>query len=231
MNVHPTSWIASETILGAGCTVHPFACIGLQPMRSSSLARLPEQQLPAEIGSGCMIGAHAVISAGVIIGDGCLIGEHAAIREGVIIGDNCVIGQGVSVHYEALIEDDVRIINGTHITGGMRIGRGTFIGVGVVTANDRRREIVDYRFIPDAITPPVVGERCLIGSGAVLLPGISIGDGAIVGAGAVVTKDVPAGGRAMGSPAERHDRFGYLITPAQDEASRAAEMAYRMERV
>lgn len=49
--------------------------------------------------------------------------------------------------------------------------------------------------------PVQVGHRAWIGSGAILLPGVSVGDDAVVGAGAVVTRDVPRGAVVAGNPA------------------------------
>jgi maltose O-acetyltransferase len=46
-----------------------------------------------------------------------------------------------------------------------------------------------------------IGEDVWIGGGAILLAGITIGDGAIVGAGSVVTRDVAAGTTVVGNPA------------------------------
>jgi maltose O-acetyltransferase len=46
-----------------------------------------------------------------------------------------------------------------------------------------------------------IGENVWIGSGAIILPGVTIGDDAIIGAGSVVTRDVPAGATVMGNPA------------------------------
>jgi maltose O-acetyltransferase len=48
--------------------------------------------------------------------------------------------------------------------------------------------------------PIRVGSRVWIGGGAILLPGVSIGEGTVIGAGAVVTRDVPAGVLAVGNP-------------------------------
>lgn len=49
--------------------------------------------------------------------------------------------------------------------------------------------------------PVVIGKRCFIGVGAMILPGVTIGDDCIVGAAAVVNKDVPAGSICVGNPA------------------------------
>ena len=46
-----------------------------------------------------------------------------------------------------------------------------------------------------------IGSNVWIGSGAIIIPGVSVGDDAIIGAGAVVTRDVPAGAIAVGNPA------------------------------
>lgn len=167
-----------------------------KPSKLKTLARSAVEHATTTIGDGCDIGVGVVLYMGCTIGRDCLIGDQANIREGVVIGDRCVIGQGVSINYDAKIGNEVRIMNGTHITGGMVIGDGTFIGVGVITANDRRREIVDYKFV--GVTPPVIGKRCLIGSGAMIAPGVTIGDGAVIGMGALVTRDVAEGATFVG---------------------------------
>lgn len=187
--------VASWVQLGFGCVVHPFAVLGRLPSQSPSLARRAPLDRWLIVGARTEIGVGTVIYGGVKIGADCMIGDQANIREGVRIGDRCVIGQGVSIHYDAQIADEVRIITGSYITGGMVIGRGSFVGAGVVTCNDKRREIVGYEFV--GADPPIVGEGCLIGSGATLLAGVRIGDGAVVGAGALVVENVPAGATVL----------------------------------
>jgi acetyltransferase-like isoleucine patch superfamily enzyme len=140
----------------------------------------------------------ALVYRSAWIGDDCLIGSHATVREDATIGDRCIIGQYACVSYDAVLADEVRVQNGTLIADGWRIGRGTFIGVNVSTMSDRRRDVVRYEF--KGSHPSIIGERCLIGSGAVILPGITIGDDVVIGAGALVTKDVPDGATVLGEP-------------------------------
>lgn len=201
--IHPTAVIgAGIHEHGADIEVEAFAVLGRLPSTTAAQRRPAAGVRPRlAIGLRCAIGAHAVLFWDVEIGEECLVGDHASIREGCRIGARCVIGAGVELNYGCLLADDVRVMSKTHLSGGTEIGEGSFIGVGVVTSNDRRVDLEDYRFRPESIQAPRIGRRVMVGSGANLLPGITIGDGAVIAAGAVVTKDVPAGARAMGVPA------------------------------
>ena len=81
------------------------------------------------------------------------------------------------------------------------IGSYTMIGPNVVIATachpeepQLRRARLQYN------KPVVIGENVWIGSGAIILPGVTIGDNSIVGAGSVVTRDIPANVVAVGNP-------------------------------
>lgn len=197
--ISPLAYVAPWVTFGEGCVVHPFAVIGRLPSQSKALRRTPATVRELFIGPNTEIGPHAVIYGGATIGSDCLIGDHASIREDSIIGDRCIIGRSVTVNYDATLSNDVRLQDGTHITGGMKIGRNSFFGVGVVTSNDRRLNLSDYRY--KGAEAPYVGENVMIGSGANILAGVTIGDWSIVGAGAVVTTDVAAKCRVMGPKA------------------------------
>ncbi|MCC6440534.1 MAG: acyltransferase [Rhodanobacteraceae bacterium] len=80
------------------------------------------------------------------------------------------------------------------------IGRGTYIApnVGIITANHDLLDLDSHVAGQDV----VLGERCWIGMGAVILPGVCLGAGSIVAAGAVVNKSYPEGGLLLaGVPA------------------------------
>jgi acetyltransferase-like isoleucine patch superfamily enzyme len=85
--------------------------------------------------------------------------------------------------------------------GGIHIGDGSLIGmnVNIATLNhglDMKTRNTTYA------SPVTIGKSVWIGSGATILPGVTIGDRAVVAAGAVVTKDVPEGTVVAGVPAK-----------------------------
>lgn len=125
---------------------------------------------------------------GCSIGAGTQIGAFVEIQRGAAIGARCK----VSSH--------------TFICEGVTIEDECFIGHGVLFINDRRPAAVntdgnlqgrdDWHCEPTRIR-----RRASIGSGAVIMCGVEIGEGALVGAGAVVTHDVPPGATVAGVPA------------------------------
>jgi acetyltransferase-like isoleucine patch superfamily enzyme len=194
--VHPQAIVAPWVTLGRGVVVHPYAIVGRVPDTSPALARQPQRIYELHIGAGTVIGPHAIVYSGVVIGENCLLGDFASVREGSRLGDRVVVGRYVSINYDCEIADDVRFQDTTHLTGGAKVGRGCFFGVGVVTSNDRRVDLQNYHY-PGA-QPTIFGERVMIGSGANVLAGVQVGDDAVIAAGALVVKDVPAGVTVMG---------------------------------
>lgn len=187
--------------LGVDVVCGPGSVLGLQPMATAANRR-PVQRHPAGIiGQRTVIGCNAVVYADVWLGDDCRLGDFACIREESRIGNRCVIGTNVDIQYGVMIADDVRVLNGAHISGGTVIGRGTFIGPGVMTANHRNVDLDNYDNPADGRRAPKIGEKVMIGVGAILLPGVKIGDRAVIAAGAVVVRDVAAGETVFGMPA------------------------------
>ena len=105
------------------------------------------------------------------------------------------------------IGDDVEIAEFVHMWGGGRIRVGDHVRIAahtVVTSqtHDPTAACHGENFGDTRVVAPVVIEdRAWIGTNAVILPGVTVGEGAIVGAGSVVTKDVPAGKTVVGIPA------------------------------
>lgn len=121
-------------------------------------------------------------------------------------GRNVHFGSHVYCNYNVMLVDDADIYVGSH----------TMIGpnVAIVTAShpvlpELRERGLEFNL------PVRIGENCWIGAGAIILPGVSVGDESVIGAGSVVTKDVPPGVVAFGNPCrvqrsiDEHDREFY----------------------
>lgn len=125
---------------------------------------------------------------------------------GCEIGENTKIGTFVEIQKNAKIGRNCKISSHSFICEGVTIEDEVFIGHHVVFINDRfpRATTEGGQLQTEAdwkVSPTVVKRRASIGSGAVVLCDVTIGEGAIVGAGSVVTKDVPPGATVAGNPA------------------------------
>jgi acetyltransferase-like isoleucine patch superfamily enzyme len=132
---------------------------------------------------------------GCTIGDGTRIGAFVEIQKNAVIGVRCKISSHTFVCEGVTIEDEV------------------FVGHGVIFINDKwpRATTADGTLQTDAdwhVTPTLVERGASIGSGAVIMCGVTVGRGATVGAGAVVTRDVPAQATVAGVPARLAIRAG-----------------------
>ena len=162
-----------------------------------------------------MIHAPAQVHHTVLIGDGCEIWPFVNLLEGVSLGKNCVIGSGVFLGRRVQIGEGTRIHPGAALPDNAIIGKYCFIGANVVLADVAIPNLRDKS--QEVHRPPVIEDDVVLGSNAVILPGIIVHRGAIVGAGAVVTRDVPAGCTAVGNPA-RITRYPVWRMPACNEA-------------
>jgi UDP-2-acetamido-3-amino-2,3-dideoxy-glucuronate N-acetyltransferase len=124
---------------------------------------------------------------------------------GCQIGDDTRIGAFVEIQKNATIGSLCKISSHTFICEGVEIGDEVFVGHGVMFINDLYpRATAEGGLQTEAdwkVVPTYVRKRASIGSGAVILGGITIGERALIGAGAVVTKDVPADAVVAGVPA------------------------------
>jgi acetyltransferase-like isoleucine patch superfamily enzyme len=197
-SVYPNVVIESDVIIEDGVTLFHGAIIGKPPKVAGVVARTPQVNNPfTRIGKGAVIGANAVIYAGAQVGESVLIGDGVTIREDTRIGDETVVGSNSTIQNGAIIGDRVKIVDLSHITYDCVIEDEAFISVGVYTMNDNSMQR------GGKIQGPVIEHRARVGGGALLLPGVRVGEDAVVGAGAVVTKNVPAGDQVLGIPAKR----------------------------
>ena len=116
-----------------------------------------------------------------------------------------------------------RFLTGIEIHPGAIIGRRVFIDHGMGVVIGETAEIGDDCTIYQAVTlggtslyrgtkrHPTLGKGVVVGAGAKVLGGFTVGDGARIGSNAVVVKPVPAGATAVGNPAR-------IIDPENDDA-------------
>lgn len=124
---------------------------------------------------------------------------------GCIVGDDTKIGAFVEIQKNAFIGARCKISSHTFICEGVTIEDEVFIGHGVMFTNDRQpRATSDGQLQTESdweVIPTRIKHGASIGSGAVILCGITIGAHAMIGAGAVVTHDVADGDTVVGVPA------------------------------
>lgn len=140
-----------------------------------------------ELGEGVVVFSFTNLY-GCRIGDGTRIGPFVEVQRGAVIGARC------------------KVQSHSFVCEGVEIADEVFVGHGVLFINDKypRAAAENGRLQTEddwELLRTRVGRGASLGSGAVVLGGVTVGAGALVGAGAVVTRDVPAGARVAGVPA------------------------------
>lgn len=198
-DVHPSAIVYPGTVLGEGVRVLENAVVGKQPTLSPRSTAKRDPLPPTSIGAGTIVSTGAIVLAGTTIGDRVILGDQSCVRERVTIGDDVVVGRGSLVENDTTIGAMTKIQADAYITAYSTLEEHVFIAPCVVTTNDNWMGRTEKRF--DNIKGPTIRRGARVGGGAILCPGIEIGEDAFVGAGAVVTKDVPPRVVVVGSPA------------------------------
>jgi acetyltransferase-like isoleucine patch superfamily enzyme len=197
--IHPSATVYPGTVLGKDVKVAENAVVGKQPALSPRSTTKREALPPTEIGDGTIVSAGAIVFAGSRIGARVILGDQSCVRERVTIGDDVVLGRGSLVENDTTIGALTKIQAEAYITAHSTLEDEVFIAPCVVTTNDNFMGRTERRH--DLIAGPTIRRRARVGGGAILCPGVEIGEEAFVGAGAVVTKDVPARVIVVGNPA------------------------------
>lgn len=146
------------------------------------------------------IGEFCTISDDVEFGENVVVHGHANLY-GCSVGDDSRIGTFVEIQRDVRIERRVRVQSHTFICSGVIVEDDVFVGHNVNFINDR------YPTSPNAargdwkMEYTRIRKGASIGTGAVIMCGIEVGEAAVVGAGSVVTKDVPPHTVVAGVPA------------------------------
>ena len=129
---------------------------------------------------------------------------------GCQVGDDTKIGAFVEIQKNATIGALCKISSHTFICEGVEIEDEVFVGHGVMFINDPYPRATNEGALQTEadwnVVPTRVRKGASIGSGAVIMCGVTIGERAMIGAGAVVTRDVPPDAIVAGVPARLHPR-------------------------
>ncbi len=186
--------------IGDGVTVEDGVVLGKRP-RLAPRSAAAGAVMPLRIGEGATICCGAIVLSGAQIGAHAIVGDQAFVRERTTIGERTVIGRGSAVDNDVSVGARVRVQTNVYLTAFSVVEDDVFVGPCAMTTND---DTMGRRW-PSPPGPPMRGavlrRACRVGGGAVLVPGVEIGEEAFVAAGAVVVHDVPSRAVVMGVPA------------------------------
>ena len=197
--IHPSAIVYPGTVLGKGVRVLENAVVGKQPSLGASSTAKREPLPPATIGDGTVVSTGAIVFAGAAIGANCIVGDQSCVRERVTLADDCILGRGSLIENDTTVGAGTRIQADAYITAYSTLEEDVFIAPCVVTTNDNFMGRTERR--KSLMQGPTIRRSARVGGGAIICPGVEIGEEAFVGAGAVVTKSVPPRTVVVGSPA------------------------------
>lgn len=123
---------------------------------------------------------------------GMKIGNRSTLHTGVRVFDprNIKVGEGTIIGYRTFIDGRDKVVIGNHTDIASEV---------MIYSSEHDISSSDFHAI---LAPVTIGNYVFIGPRAIILAGVTIGDGAVIAAGAVVTKDVPSATIVGGVPAK-----------------------------
>ena len=197
--IHPTAIVYPGTVLGEGVKVLEGAVVGKQPTLSPRSTAKREPLPPAELGDGTIVSTGAIVFAGSTIGARVILGDQSCVRERVHDRRRRRRRPRLADRERHDDRRGTKIQADAYITAYSTLEEDVFIAPCVVTTNDNFMGRTEQRH--GLMQGPTIRRGARIGGGAILCPGVEIGEEAFVGAGAVVTKDVPPRMLVVGNPA------------------------------
>ena len=223
-SVTKSSCIYGPSKIGKNAIIDSFVIIGY-PKRVKTKEIIKKNEVSIiensydEISNGSIIGKNNHIRPFTIIYEESELesdvetGTNVVIRENCKIGSGSIIGSGTILDSGVSIGRDARIQSSNFIPPKIILGNNIFLGPGVRFANDLYP-------VSSKLTSTLVEDNVIVGIGAIILAGITIGENAVIAAGSIVTKNIPKNDVMMGTPAKRvMSREEYDVKQKQYESS------------
>jgi acetyltransferase-like isoleucine patch superfamily enzyme len=198
-DIAPTAVVHQGTVIGEECKILDGAVVGKLPTLSPRSTARQEELAPLELGAWTIVSTGAIVFAGTRLGARVIVGDQACVRERCDIGDDVVIGRGALVENDTSIGANTKVQAMAYVTAYSILEEDVFIAPCVITTNDNFMGRTERRHA--LRRGPTIRRGARIGAGAVICPGVEIGEEAFVGAGAVVVRDVPPRVVVVGNPA------------------------------
>jgi acetyltransferase-like isoleucine patch superfamily enzyme len=188
----------TEERISVACFRYPV----LRAMCASIGKRLEMEQIPnidgpvkIYLGDDVRLSGHISISGGRVFSD-----SEFRVGNRSFIGAGCVFSVAKSI----TIGDDVLIAGGCTVSDYSQ------------HPLDPEKRTAGMQVDPEDVRPIRIENRVWLGKGAMILPGVTVGEGAVVGAATVVTKDVPPGHICVGNPGRLLSRTVYESRPERN---------------
>jgi UDP-2-acetamido-3-amino-2,3-dideoxy-glucuronate N-acetyltransferase len=194
----PHVTVQAGTVVGDGCVIEAGVLLGKRPRLATTSSAPRDEPDPLVLEHAVTVCAGAIVFAGARIGTGAIVGDQSYIRERARIGAGSVIGRGSTVDNDVEVGERVRVQTNVYLTAGTVVEDDVFVGPGATTSND---DTMSRHAPGEPLRGALLRRACRVGAGAVLVPGVEVGEEAFVAAGAVVTRDVAPRAVVMGVPA------------------------------
>lgn len=181
-----------------GCVIEDLVVLGKRPRLRPGSSAAGVALADLVLGGGVTVCCGAVVYAGAAVGAGAIVGDQAQVREGSVVGERSVVGRASCVDFSAKVGDRVSIQTGVYVTSYAVVEDDVFLGPGVLMTND---DTMGRHPKGEGLHAPIVRRAARVGGGAVIVPGVEVGEEAFVAAGAVVTRDVAPREVVLGIPA------------------------------
>ncbi len=190
--------IRAGTEIGERCVIEENAVLGKRPRLRAGSSAAGGELGPLVLESDVTVCVGAIVYAGSRVGEHAIVGDQSQLRERSKVGPRTVLGRGSSIDFGCTVGTRVLIQTDVYVTGGSVVEDDVFLGPGVFTTND---DAMGRHSRGAPLRGPVFRRACRVGGGAVVVPGVMIGEEAFVAAGAVVTRDVGEREVVIGVPA------------------------------